>query len=65
MTPADRIRSALHDLGIYAYDLRWAVSPRGKPHSFRLSFRDVTIQASSPRTVLRAIRRRFPQKIAA
>lgn len=57
MTPGEKIRAVLRELGIERYDLLWQTSPAGKPHAFQVRVRDVTINGSTARAAIRAIRR--------
>lgn len=59
MTPGEKIRAVLRDSGVQHYDLLWQTGYDGKPHSFRVSVRDVTLNGCTTRAIIRAIRRRF------
>jgi hypothetical protein len=65
MTPPEKVAAAILELGLQGANLRWQVSSRGKPHSFSVSFRDITVNGSTARAAVRALRRRFGQRIAA
>lgn len=59
MSPGDKIRGVLRELGVEQYDLLWQTSQTGKPHSFSVRVRDVTLNGCTTRAIIRAIRRTF------
>lgn len=59
MSAPDKVRSVLRELEIHHYDLLWQVSTNGKPHSFTVRVRDITINGSTARATIRALRRKL------
>lgn len=64
MSPCDKVRTVLHDLGVNRYDLLWQTSVAGKPHSFTVRIDTITLHGCTTRAIIRAIRRTLARKHA-
>jgi hypothetical protein len=64
MSAGDKIRGVLRELGVEQYDLLWQTSQNGKPHSFTVRVRDVTLNGCTTRAIIRAVRRRFAKAVS-
>lgn len=57
MSQAQKIGAVMAELGHRDFDLIWLTSPRGKAHSFAVTFRGATVHGCTVRALIRAVRR--------